>query len=97
MNLLCETREILRKHGHDFSDILWVGTSTYIILTEDFIDLANVDYDNGFGCTNVNENLVVVGDGWWLERAEYDGSEWWEYKTPPKKPDLINHDASVLW
>lgn len=22
----------------------------------------------------------------WLERHEYDGSEWWEYKTMPTEP-----------
>lgn len=26
---------------------------------------------------------MLVGDGWWIERAEYDGSEWWEFKTIP--------------
>lgn len=23
---------------------------------------------------------------WWLERAEYDGAEWWDYMTYPTKP-----------
>ena len=26
---------------------------------------------------------MLVGDGWWIERFEYDGSEWWEFKTIP--------------
>lgn len=26
---------------------------------------------------------MVVGDDWWLERHEYDGSEWWEFKRLP--------------
>ena len=43
---------------------------------------------NGFGGAEVNENLFVVGADWWLERHEYDGSEWWEFKTLPTKPPL---------
>ena len=32
----------------------------------------------------VAEDLVVVGDNWWIERHEYDGNEWWEYKEKAK-------------
>lgn len=27
-----------------------------------------------------------MGDDWWLERHEYDGSEWFELKELPDKP-----------
>jgi hypothetical protein len=27
---------------------------------------------------------MVIGSDWWLERHEYDGSEWWEFKSLPK-------------
>jgi len=27
-----------------------------------------------------------VGDDWWLERHEYDGSEWWVFQKLPIKP-----------
>ena len=37
---------------------------------------------------------VAVGDNWWLERAEYDGSEWWEFKTIPKEPRWGGHAFS---
>jgi hypothetical protein len=30
--------------------------------------------------------LQLVGETFWIERAEYDGSEWWEYKEIPKRP-----------
>lgn len=29
-------------------------------------------------------NGVVVGKDFWLERGEYDGSEWWSFKTTPQ-------------
>ncbi|QNI21485.1 hypothetical protein [Salmonella phage 3sent1] len=30
---------------------------------------------------------VWFTDGTWLERGEYDGSEWWEYKATPAIPE----------
>lgn len=54
------------------------------------------NYGSGFVATD----LVVVGKNWWLERGEYDGSEWWEYKESPKQVDEvreISHLAGGLW
>lgn len=31
-------------------------------------------------------DLLVVGNNWWLERHNYDGSEWWEFKRLPTRP-----------
>lgn len=45
-----------------------------------------VEYYGGYGRTEVALDLMVVGNNWWLERAEYDGMEWWEFKQMPKKP-----------
>jgi hypothetical protein len=47
-----------------------------------------VNYDDGFGGNEIPLSLVVVGDDWWLERGEYDGSEWWEFKRLPPAPPL---------
>lgn len=59
-----------------------------------FIKLANVLYDDGYGGQEVAADLVLImNDGGWYERAEYDGSEWWVRK---KCPDIIpfkNDDA----
>lgn len=33
------------------------------------------------------DGLTLVGEDFWLERKEYDGQEWWEYKTTPIKPE----------
>jgi hypothetical protein len=34
-------------------------------------------------------DLIIVGDNWWLERKEYDGSEWFEFKKKKKEPDTV--------
>ena len=86
-NLLVETIEVLKNHNKTINDINWVGNGKYYFDVNEFLNIANVEYDNGYGAPEVAEDLLVVGDNWWLERHEYDGSEWWEYKEIPLKPN----------
>jgi hypothetical protein len=85
-NLLEETKNKLTVCHKTPKDVLWVGTSDGLeaITWEEFTKLADFYYDNGYGEVEIRLNLVVVGKDWWLERHEYDGSEWWEYKEHPK-------------
>lgn len=87
MNLLKETKEILEDNGKTIEDIEWIGTGKHYIDKTKALELFNKEYDNGYGAQEVPENLLVVGKNWWLERHEYDGSEWWELKKMPQKPD----------
>lgn len=48
----------------------------------EFIDKLDFEYDEDFGLQYVG-GVIVFTDGSWLERAEYDGSEWWRYKKVP--------------
>lgn len=86
VNLLEETNRILGLHGKDMDDICWVGCGEYLIPLKLWPILADREYDNDYGFIEVDLDLLVVGDSWWLERHEYDGSEWWEYKELPPKP-----------
>lgn len=86
MNLLAETEFNLEVHNKTLNDVEWIGCPTFEVNKEQFIELANVEYDDGFGAPEVATDLLVVGSGWWLERHEYDGSEWWEFKEEPKRP-----------
>ena len=90
-NLLEETKEKLAVCHKMPKDVLWVGSSdgSEAITWEEFEKLADFDYDDGYGWIEIRLDLVVVGKGWWLERYEYDGSEWWVYKEQPKL--LKNH------
>ena len=87
MNLLDETVEILKKNNLEPKDVLWVGNSEVKTDWENFAKIADIDYDSGFGGQEVAIDLIVVGQNWWLERHEYDGSEWWEFKQLPKEPE----------
>ena len=86
MNLLKETVEILSRHGKSPSDVEWIGNASFHFSWDVFLTAANADYNNGYGGHEVAADLLVVGKDFWLERHEYDGSEWWEYKEHPPKP-----------
>lgn len=53
---------------------------------EDFKRNANFSYDCGYGIAEINLSLkIIFKDGSFLERREYDGSEWWEFVSISKK------------
>lgn len=53
---------------------------------DDFKRNANFYYDNGYGTEIINLSLkIIFKDGTFMERREYDGSEWWEFVQIPKK------------
>lgn len=99
-NLKNETLYKLHANGKKKSDVKWVGCEEFCIPVEDFWKLADREYDGGFGAAEVATDLLVVGDGWWLERHEYDGSEWWEYKECPRMPEeerKVERVMSGMW
>lgn len=95
-NLLEETTEVLQQYNLTPRDIRWVSatlyhpdytTTTCTGTAGDFLAAALLyNYDSGYGGQEVNDSLLIVGDDWWLERHDYDGSEWWEFKQMPTLP-----------
>ena len=83
MNLLKETMEFLKENGKEESDVLYCCGDTIEFTWDNFKELADVEYDNDYGGAEVAENLKIVGENFWLERREYDGSEWWDFKEFP--------------
>ena len=53
---------------------------------KNFLDSINFTYDNSWGSQELF-GIIWYKDGTWSERAEYDGSEWWEHKVCPKIPE----------
>ena len=94
-NLLAETEYELQHNSKSWEDVEFIGTSggDLVIAIEDFKKVADKDYDNGYGGNVVNGDLVIVfKDGTFLQRGEYDGSEWWDFVAVPKLAD----NAGVL-
>lgn len=89
MNLLNETIQELKNHDKFPEDVRWIGSrdGEFAICWDDFINIANIKYDSGFGSQEIQSDLVVVGDDWWLERHEYDGSECWIFSSAPIRKD----------
>lgn len=91
-NLLQETLDDLERNHKTSQDVLFVANNDTFCTWNQFEKVAkNYNYDNGFGGVEVDINLTIVGDDWWLERHAYDGSEWWEYK---EKPTTYNKTAT---
>lgn len=54
-----------------------------------FYEEIDFEYDSGYGSEELG-GTVWFNDGTWLERGEYDGSEWWEHKKLPEIPGYLS-------
>lgn len=62
---------------------------------EEFLSALDIEYDNGFGGQQLFGRVWLTNDVW-LERGEYDGSEWWNVKKLPNiHAELFNKDISI--
>ena len=86
MNLYEEIIKLLKANGKNKEDVIWAGNETFKIPLSKFWEIANTEYDNGYGLQEVAVDLIIVGNSFWLERNDYDGAEWFEYKEYPKMP-----------
>lgn len=86
INLKQETLEVLEENGKHTDDVVWCGYEDCWFSIDDFLKLANFEYDNGYGGVSIRLDLVIVGRDFWLERSEYDGAEGWDFKTIPVRP-----------
>lgn len=95
-NLWEETIEVLKEHGKTFDGVRFIQGYDFKITKENFEKVAKkTNYDSGYGSANVATDLVVVGKNWWLERGEYDGSEWWDYKESPKQVNEVREISQL--
>jgi hypothetical protein len=98
-----ETLDKMNKWKKTPEDVKYVvygkyGTSGEVKVTfSAFIDVANqIEYDGGYGLEYINTFInILFNDGSWMERREYDGSEWWEYHCTPSYDGPITDDISV--
>lgn len=58
-----------------------------------FLSRLDFEYHNGYGIQSLF-GKVWMTNGVWLDRGEYDGSEWWEdYKYPELPTDVIINES----
>jgi hypothetical protein len=56
---------------------------------KEFLQKLNFEYDAGYGGQELFGTVWLKKDNTWLERGEYDGSEWWAYRECPQVPDEL--------
>ncbi|WP_287602704.1 hypothetical protein [Thiothrix sp.] len=91
MNLLEETIEYLKNAGKKTDEIIFIGSEEtgHECTWDEFVELANIDYDNLFGEQEVASDLIIVfRDGSKMRRHEYHGAESWSYSTPFVRPPV---------
>lgn len=59
-----------------------------------FIKMLDVEYDDGYGGQELF-GTIWLKDGTWMDRGEYDGSEWWEHQTCPKIPEELEYREMI--
>jgi len=82
VNLLTETRREIEAFERTPADVVFIGSlaSGHRCTWDEFVRLADFDYDDGYGAQEVASDLVIVfRDGSLLQRHEYGGSEGWEF------------------
>ncbi|MCC7667450.1 hypothetical protein [Liquorilactobacillus satsumensis] len=87
INICDEIKDKLSEKDKTVDDISWIGSRDghFAMSWKDFYDhFKNITYDNGYGGQEIVDDLVVVlQDGSWLERSEYDGAEDFQYGSTP--------------
>lgn len=96
-NVLKEIQLHLQEHELKEEDISWIGSENgeYAMDWPEFKDkFGDMEYDSGFGAQELVSDLVIVmNDGTYFNRWEYDGSEGWEYnKVPTRKPNSKKYE-----
>ena len=99
---------ILLDRGYDYDTIFYEADESEVVgitkfeyhipemSTQEDIDavykaMSLTPYDNSYGTQHLF-GMIWMKNGDWLERHEYDGSEWWEYKTCPDIPEHLQQE-----
>ncbi len=53
-----------------------------------FLESIDFNYDNGYGGQELF-GTIWCENGVWMNRGEYDGSEWWETNKYPEIPENL--------
>ena len=95
MNLKEETLEVLDIHGKRKEDIKYVRGDEFQINLEQFWTLADTEYDP-YGAPEIATDLMLIGEDFWMERSEYEGSELWDFHTMPDTTGLPIRKITAL-
>jgi hypothetical protein len=86
--ILCAQIYVLSEYTYDFDKVIHLPMYYTAEMYDKFLVDLDFDYDEGYGAQRLMGTIWLV-NGDWIERGEYDGSEWWQYKTCPEIPDYL--------
>ena len=95
MNLKEETLKVLHHNGKRRSDVKYVCGDDFRISREQFWKLADTEYDP-YGAPEIATDLMLIGEDFWMERSEYEGSELWDFHTMPDTTGLPIRKITAL-
>lgn len=61
---------------------------------EEFLNKLDFDYDDGFGLQHMFGTVWLSEPNIWMDRGEYDGSEWWRVNQCPEIPEELSKQLS---
>lgn len=96
MNLKEETLEVLQNNGKHKEDVKYVCGEDFQIGLGQFWELADTEYDSSYGAPEIAQDLMLIGDDFWMERGEYDGFEWWDFHTMPDITGLPIREITAI-
>lgn len=97
VDLFTSVVDALEYFNKSTEDVVWVGINRegneLACTLEHFKEISQgISYYTGYGTEEINLDLIVVGNDFWLERWSYDGSEGWEFKQMPSLRDPIKNE-----
>ena len=95
-NLKEETLKVLHNNGKRKEDVKYVCGEDFQISLEQFWELSDTEYDSSYGAPEIATDLMLIGDDFFMERDEYDGSEWWYFRTMPVTTRLPTREITAL-
>ena len=89
VNFKKEILDTLKINNKTTKDIEWLGFNDCVIENdiENFLSLADIGHEVGFGCPTIDDSFLIVGKDWWIEVDDYDGYQDLVFRTKPSKPE----------
>jgi hypothetical protein len=81
-------RDVYEPNGEYFKQRICLSPGYTRQELQTFLEQLDFDYDNGFGVQELH-GKIALSHHRWLERGEYDGSEWWELRVFPLCPEHL--------
>ena len=81
--------DLVYSPDYDYSVYIKLKVNHTPIELESFKQqMSTIDYDPGYGRQYLRGTIWLM-NGTWLERGEYDGSEWWRHLECPSIPEEL--------